>query len=79
MGLRLKPMPHTEEKIRKKIEEIEKASGNGLKSLAKNIIEQYALGDEIEKEEVSMEFLCYSSNLEGSIGGIDLLDSLLKG
>jgi len=78
MGLRLKPMPHTQEKIRKKIEEIEKASDNGLKSPAKNIIEQYAPDDEIE-EEVSMEFLCYSSNLEGSIGEIDLLESLLKG
>ena len=51
-GDELPPELDTQEKLRKKIEEIEQASGNGLKSAAKNIIEQYALGDERDKEEV---------------------------
>ncbi|MDI6886549.1 MAG: IS1182 family transposase [archaeon] len=42
----------TQEKLRKKIEEIEQASGIGLKSAAKKIIEQYARGDERDKEKV---------------------------
>ena len=51
-GDELPPELDTQEKIRKKIEEIEQTSGKVLKSVAVNIIEQYALGDEIEKEEV---------------------------
>ena len=46
------PELDTQEKIRKKIEELEKASGKVLNSAAMNIIEQYALGDERGKEEV---------------------------
>ena len=51
-GDELPPELDTQEKIRKKIEEIEKASGKVLNSAAMNIIEQYALGDERGKEEV---------------------------
>ena len=51
-GDELPPELDTQEKIRKKIEEIEQTSGKVLNNVAVNIIEQYALGDEIEKEEV---------------------------
>ena len=51
-GDELPPELDTQEKIRKKIEELEKASGKVLNSAAMNIIEQYALGDEQGKEEV---------------------------
>jgi transposase len=40
----------TREKIRKKIEEIEKEMDTKLKRSAKNIIEQYAIGDDKQKE-----------------------------
>ena len=39
----------TQEKLREKIKEIEEDSGKKLKSAAKKIIEQHALGDEIDK------------------------------
>ncbi|PXF53041.1 MAG: IS5/IS1182 family transposase, partial [Candidatus Methanophagaceae archaeon] len=51
-GDELPPELDTQEKIRKKIEELEKASGKVLNSAAMNIIEQYALGDERGKKEV---------------------------
>ncbi|RZN43914.1 MAG: transposase, partial [Methanophagales archaeon ANME-1-THS] len=51
-GDELPPEFDTPEKLRKKIEEIEEASGRGLKSAAKKIIERYAQGDERAKEEV---------------------------
>ena len=42
----------TQEKLREKIKEIEEDSGKKLKSAAKKIIEQHALGDEIDKDVV---------------------------
>jgi len=51
-GDELPPELDTQEKLRKKIEEIKQASGRGLKSAAKKIIERYAHGDERAKEEV---------------------------
>jgi len=51
-GDELPPELDTREKLRKKIEEIEEASGWGLKSAAKKIIERCARGDERAKEEV---------------------------
>ena len=50
-GDELPPELDTQEKIRNKIEGIEKASGKVLNSAAMNIIEQYALGDERGKAE----------------------------
>jgi len=54
-GDELPPELDTQEKLRKKIEEIEEASGKGLKSAAKKIIERYARGDERDKEELMEE------------------------
>jgi transposase len=51
-GDELPPELNTQEKIRKKIEEIENSRGKKLKSAAKNIIEQHALGDEKQKEKI---------------------------
>ena len=48
----LPPELNTQEKIRKKIEEIEHFRGKKLKSAAKNIIEQHALGDEKQKGKI---------------------------
>jgi transposase len=49
-GDELPPELNTQEKIREKLKEIEEASGRRLKSAAKKIIEQHALGDELQKE-----------------------------
>nr|QNO50839.1 hypothetical protein CMPLHDHG_00004 [Methanosarcinales archaeon ANME-1 ERB6] len=43
---------NTQQKIREKLKEIEQASNRKLKSAAKNIIEQHALGDELQKEQI---------------------------
>lgn len=51
-GDELPPELDTKEKIRKRIEEIEDARGKKLKSAAKKIIGQHALGDEKQKEKV---------------------------
>lgn len=51
-GNELPPELNTREKIRKKIKDIEKASDKRLKRSAKNVIEQYALGDENQKRNV---------------------------
>ena len=48
----LPPEFDTKEKIRKKIKEIENARGKKMKSAAKKIIEQHALGDEKQKKKV---------------------------
>ncbi len=51
-GDELPPELNTQEKILKKIEEIEHSRGKKLKSAARNIIEQHALGDEKQKEKI---------------------------
>ncbi len=51
-GDELPPELDTPEKIRRKIEELEKASGKRLKRAAKQLIEQHELGDESEKEKI---------------------------
>lgn len=51
-GNELPPELNTREKIRKKIKDIEKATDKKLKRSAKNVIEQYALGDENQKRNV---------------------------
>ena len=51
-GDELPPELNTQEKLRKKIKELEEASGRRLKSAAKRIIEQHALGDELQKEQI---------------------------
>jgi len=51
-GDELPPELNTREKIRKKIKDIEKASDKRLKRSAKNVIEQYAVGDENQKRNV---------------------------
>jgi transposase len=43
---------NTQDKIRKKIEEIEQAKGKRLKRAAKRIITEHALGDEEQKEKI---------------------------
>nr|AAU83989.1 conserved hypothetical protein [uncultured archaeon GZfos35B7] len=55
-GDELPPELNTQEKIREKINEIEEASGQKMKSAAKKIIVQHVLGNEKEKE-VIMEKL----------------------
>jgi transposase len=51
-GDELPPELNTQQKIREKLNEIEQASGRKLKSAAKKIIEQHALGDELQKEQI---------------------------
>jgi len=51
-GDELPPELDTPEKIRRMIEEFEKASGKRLKRAAKQLIEQHELGDESEKEKI---------------------------
>jgi len=51
-GDELPPELDTQEKLRKKIKELEEARGGKLKRAAKKIIEQYALGDELQKERI---------------------------
>jgi len=51
-GDELPPELNTQRKIREKLKEIEEASGRRLKSAAKRIIEQHALGDELQKEQI---------------------------
>jgi transposase len=51
-GDELPPELDTREKIRKKIEEIERSEGKKLKSAAKKIIEQHATSDEKQKKKV---------------------------
>ena len=51
-GDELPPELNTQRKIREKLKEIEEASGRRLKSAAKKIIEQHALGDELRKEQI---------------------------
>jgi transposase len=51
-GDELPPELDTREKIRRKIEELEKASGKRLKRAAKQMIEQHELGDESEKGKI---------------------------
>ena len=51
-GDELPPELNTQEKIRQKIEEIEHSRSKKLKSAAKNVIEQHALGDEKQKEKI---------------------------
>lgn len=48
----LPPEYDSKEKIRKKIEEIESASGKKMKRAAKKIIEQHAFGDEKQKKKI---------------------------
>jgi transposase len=51
-GDELPPELNTQEKIREKINEIAKASGQKMNGAAKRIIEQHVLGDEKDKEAV---------------------------
>jgi len=51
-GDELPPELNTQQKIREKLKEIEDASGRKLKRAAKKIIEQHALGDEMQKEQI---------------------------
>jgi transposase len=51
-GDELPPELDTQEKLRKKIKELEEARGGKLKRAAKGIIEQHALGDELQKERI---------------------------
>lgn len=51
-GDELPPELDTQEKLRKKIKELEEARGGKLKRAAKKIIEQHALGDELQKERI---------------------------
>jgi len=51
-GDELPPELDTREKIRRKIEEYKEASGKSLKRAAKQLIEQYELGDERQKEKI---------------------------
>ena len=51
-GDELPPDLNTLEKLREKIKEIEEASGKKMKTAAKNIVGQHALGDENDKEKV---------------------------
>jgi len=51
-GDELPPELNTREKIRKKIKDIEKIRDKKLKRSAKNVIEQYAIGDENQKRNV---------------------------
>ena len=51
-GDELPPELNTQQKIREKLKEIEQASNRKLRSAAKNIIEQHALGDELQKEQI---------------------------
>ena len=46
------PELNTQQKIREKLKGIEEASGRRLKSAAKKIIEQHALGDALRKEQI---------------------------
>jgi len=52
MGDELPPELNTQQKIREKLKEIEEASNRRLKSAAKKIIEQHALGDENQKKQI---------------------------
>ncbi|MGB7533215.1 MAG: IS1182 family transposase [Halobacteriota archaeon] len=51
-GDELPPELDTQQKIREKLKEIEQASNRKLRSAAKKIIEQHALGDEMQKEQI---------------------------
>jgi len=51
-GDELPPELNTQQKIREKLKEIEEASGRRLKSAAKKIIEQHALGNALRKEQI---------------------------
>jgi len=51
-GDELPPELNTQEKIRKKIEEIEKSRGKQLKRTSKRIIEKYTTGNEKEKKRI---------------------------
>lgn len=51
-GDELPPELDTQEKLRKKIKELEEARGGKFKRAAKKIIEQHALGDELQKERI---------------------------
>jgi transposase len=51
-GDELPPELDTQEKLRKKIKELEEARGGRFKRAAKKIIEQHALGDELQKERI---------------------------
>jgi len=48
----LPPELNTQEKLRKKIKELEESHGGKLKCAAKRIIEQHALGDEHKRERI---------------------------
>lgn len=52
-GDELPPELNTQQKVREKLKEIEQASNRKLKSAAKKIIEQHALGDELQKEQIT--------------------------
>jgi transposase len=51
-GDELPPELNTQEKLRKKIKELEESRGGRLKRAAKRIIERHALGDELQKERI---------------------------
>lgn len=74
-GDELPPELDTQEKIREKLKEIEEASGRRLKSAAKKIIEQHALGDELRKEQIEEKLKKAEEELkEGGQKAVSLTD-----
>jgi len=65
-GDELPPELNTQEKIRKKIEEIEQSRGKKLKRAARRAIEQHAVGDEQQKKRVMGKVRKASEEIEKS-------------
>lgn len=65
-GDELPPELNTREKIRKKIEEIERSRGKKLKRAARRVMEQHAVGDECHKKRVMEKVRKASEEIEKS-------------